>query len=310
MHARAVVFEEPKHLKVREVALADPGADDVVIDVRWSGISTGTEKLLWTGDMPPFPGFGYPLVPGYETVGEIVEAGPDSGLKPGDMVFVPGSTAYTDARGLFGGASERLVSAASRVTPIDPALGRSGVLLALAATAHRAVRAPEALPDLIVGHGILGRLIARIVIALDGAPPTVWDNVAERRAGDFAYPVCDAADDERRDYAAVVDVSGDVAMIDTLVQRLRPQGDVVLAGFYKDRPSFDFAPAFMREARFCISAEWRPDDLTAVCGLVDAGRLSLDGLITHHTRAEEAEAAYATAFGDPSCLKMTLDWRH
>ena len=42
------------------------------MDIEWSGISTGTEKLLWSGRMPPFPGMGYPLVPGYESVGRIV----------------------------------------------------------------------------------------------------------------------------------------------------------------------------------------------------------------------------------------------
>ena len=35
-----------------------------------------TEKLLWNGTMPHFPGMGYPLVPGYESVGRVIEAGP------------------------------------------------------------------------------------------------------------------------------------------------------------------------------------------------------------------------------------------
>lgn len=57
--------------------------------------------------MPPFPGMGYPLVPGYEAAGEVVEAGPDSGLRPGERVFVPGANCFmpTEAaklRGLFG----------------------------------------------------------------------------------------------------------------------------------------------------------------------------------------------------------------
>ncbi|WP_404326071.1 hypothetical protein [Aerophototrophica crusticola] len=43
--------------------------------------------------------------------------------------------------------------------------------------------------------------------------------------------------------------------------------------------------------------------------LVESGRLSLDGLITHRLPAREADAAYRTAFGDPACLKMILDWR-
>ena len=39
------------------------------------------------------------------------------------------------------------------------------------------------------------------------------------------------------------------------------------------------------------------------------GRLSLDGLITHHEESTQAERAYRTAFGDTHCLKMVLDWR-
>jgi 3-hydroxyethyl bacteriochlorophyllide a dehydrogenase len=39
------------------------------------------------------------------------------------------------------------------------------------------------------------------------------------------------------------------------------------------------------------------------------GRLSLDGLITHSAPANDATNAYRTAFGDPLCLKMILDWR-
>jgi 3-hydroxyethyl bacteriochlorophyllide a dehydrogenase len=41
---------------------------------------------------------------------------------------------------------------------------------------------------------------------------------------------------------------------------------------------------------------------------MDDGRLSLDGLITHRSAASDAGTAYATAFTDPACLKMILDW--
>ena len=89
-----------------------------------------------------------------------------------------------------------------------------------------------------------------------------------------------------------------------------PRGAIVLAGFYSDRVSFAFPAAFMREARIRIAAEWSRDDLLAVNALAADGRLSFDGLITHRHDAMHAEAAYRTAFGDPACLKMILDWRN
>ncbi len=55
----------------------------------------------------------------------------------------------------------------------------------------------------------------------------------------------------------------------------------MLAGFYSEPLSFSFPPAFMREARIRVAAEWQRGDLLAVMALVESGALSLDGLITH-----------------------------
>lgn len=307
MLSRAVVLEAPRRLAVAEVALRDPGPADCVIDVEFSGISTGTEKLLYAGSMPPFPGLGYPLVPGYEGAGTVIEAGPESGRRVGERVFVPGSNGFADVRGLFGGAASRLVAAGARVAPLGGAEGPEGALLALAATARHAM-AGHAPPDLIVGHGALGRLLARLAVDA-GAAPTVWELNPARAEGAEGYRVLHPDADERRDYGAVYDCSGDPAVIDQLVMRIARGGEIVLAGFYADRPSFAFPPAFMKEARFRVAAEWQPEDLAATAALVAEGRLSLGGLVTHTAPAEDAPDAYRTAFEDAGCLKMILDWR-
>lgn len=309
MDTLAVVVEEPEKVALRRVPLADPAPADLVVDIAWSGISTGTERLLWQGRMPPFPGMGYPLIPGYESVGRIAAAGPDSGHAEGTWVFVPGARCFGAVRGLFGGAAARLVVPGARVAAVDERLGERSVLLALAATARHALAGGPP-PDLIVGHGVLGRLLARLTLAEGGAAPTVWEANPARRDGAADYPVLDPAADPRRDYRTIVDASGDPGILDTLVGRLARGGEIVLAGFYAERLGFAFAPAFMKEARIRIAAEWAPPDLAAVTAAVADGRLSLDGLITHRVRAEMAEDAYRTAFGDPACLKMILDWRH
>ena len=310
MDTLAVLLKAPEDLALSRLSLVDPGEDDVVVDVEWSGISTGTERLLYTGRMPPFPGMGYPLVPGYESVGRVVEAGKRAGRPVGARVFVPGARCFGPVRGLFGGAAQRLVVPGAKARPIAEDLGEQGVLLALAATAHHAVAVPGAmLPELIIGHGVLGRLIARLVLALGGPAPTVWETNPIRAGGAEGYSVIDPIADERRDYRAIHDVSGDATILDTLVARLAPAGEIVLAGFYAERLSFAFPPAFMREARIRVAAEWREPDIEAVTALIGDGRLSLDGLITHHEPAARADAAYRTAFGDPACLKMILDWR-
>lgn len=314
MNALAVIFEGPQALDLRELPISEPTADDVVVDVDYSGVSTGTERLLWNGRMPPFPGMGYPLVPGYESVGRVSFAGEASGHRIGDIVFVPGARCFGEVRGLFGGAASRVVVPGHRAVEIDGQLGERGVLLALAATAYHAVtgggtRAQVVPPDLIVGHGVLGRLLARMTVVAGSPPPTVWERNAARRAGAQGYAVIDPDEDQRRDYRAIYDVSGDAAILDMLISRLAPGGEVVLAGFYSQPLSFSFPPAFMREAQIRAAAEWRRADLLAVKELAENGTLSLADLITHQEPAAAALQAYHTAFDDAACLKMILDWR-
>lgn len=314
VQSTAVILSGPKDIALRAVGLVAPTAADVVVKVAYSGISTGTEKLFWSGTMPPFPGMGYPLVPGYEAAGEVVEAGPESGLRVGDFVFVPGANCYRadDAgpvRGLFGAASQYLVTAGARTAKLEAGWGAEGALLALAATARHAIAGfQNELPDLIVGHGVLGRLLARLTVAAGARPPTVWEINPARRAGAVGYDVIDPESDTRRDYRAIYDASGAPDLLNSLIGRIAKGGEVVLAGFYTAPLSFAFPPAFMREARIRIAAEWAADDLVATRELIASGALSLSGLITHQRPASAAPAAYEAAFTNPDCLKMILNW--
>lgn len=309
MDTLAVLLKGPEELGLDRLALNAPEPFDVVVQISHSGISTGTEKLFYTGKMPPFPGMGYPLVPGYEAAGEVVEAGALSRLSVGERVFVPGANCFDGAHGLFGGAARTLVTCADRVVRIEKALGAEGALLALAATARHAMAGlDKKVPDLIVGHGVLGRLLARLTIAAGAPAPTVWEIDKTRSSGADGYEVIHPDADQRRDYRSIYDASGNGALLNDLIGRLAKGGEIVLAGFYQEPLSFAFPPAFMKEARFRVAAEWTPDDMVATRTLVEHGALSLAGLITHQMPAANADTAYPQAFNDPACLKMILDW--
>ncbi|MDP3202448.1 MAG: hypothetical protein Q8M80_00105 [Hydrogenophaga sp.] len=219
MQAQAIVFQSPCNLSVRALELRGLTDGDLEVEVEYSGISTGTERLLWDGSMPPFPGMGYPLVPGYETVGRVVRTQGDCGhghnsVQVGDQVFVPGSYSFEGVHNLFGGAGSRLVVSHDRVVKLHNDLGSQMVLLALAATAYHSVtfggsRAPATPPELIIGHGVMGRLLARLTVAAGAPAPVVWETQAARRTGAEGYSVIDPLEDTRKDYRAIYDVSGD-----------------------------------------------------------------------------------------------------
>ena len=308
MDTTAVVFAAPGKLSLQTLPLVPPDGAHAIVDVNFSGISTGTERLLWTGEMPGFPGMGYPLVPGYETVARVSTAPKGTGLAEGDLVFVPGASCYGPVRGLFGGAAKRIAIVPDKLAKINESVGENGTLLALAATAHHAVTLGR-LPELIIGHGVLGRLIARIVVALGGSP-MVWETQAERHSGGVGYNVVLPNEDHRKDYDAIIDASGDTQVLDRCMMHLARRGEIMLAGFYAEPLHFIFPPAFMREATIRIAAQWEPRDLLASLDLIATGKLSLEGLVTHRSPAADASRAYDTAFNHSGCLKMVLDWRN
>src|SRR5918999_3753114 len=85
MKARAVHFVAPRRVELREVEVPDPPEGHIVVATEWSGISAGTELLVYRGEVDPdLPldesigalggTFTYPFQYGYSCVGEVETA--------------------------------------------------------------------------------------------------------------------------------------------------------------------------------------------------------------------------------------------
>ena len=171
-----------------------------------------------------------------DAAGAAVAAG-TADCQLGDHVFIPGSHSFQGVRNIFGGAGSRLIVQHDRDVKVQPELGPKAVLLALAAICHHTVslggkRQPMLAPELIVGHGVMGRLLARITLALGMPAPTVWETQPARLAGAVGYAVVHPDEDSRKDYRAICDVSGDGTLLNGLIGRLAPvhQGALSLDG--------------------------------------------------------------------------------
>lgn len=307
--SEAVVLEKPNRLSLKTLQIEEVKSDEILVDIEYSGISTGTERLLYEGRMPDFPGMGYPLVPGYESIGTVDKSGSKSGFLPGDKVFVPGAKCFGDLKSLFGGTASKLVVSSERVCKVPKETGEEGSLLALAATANHIFSVDGGCkPNIIVGHGALGRLIARIAV-LKGFEPIVIEANKERRKGNFDYEVISPLESKKLTGNCVVDASGDSSQLNNLVRFLKPNGEIVLAGFYDKPLSFDFAPAFLKEAKLRVSAQWTPSDLDEANKFFAENKLDFKDLISHKVSVDSISQAYETAFNDSSCLKMIINWK-
>jgi threonine dehydrogenase-like Zn-dependent dehydrogenase len=234
--ARAFWLREPGTGEIRPVELPAPGPDEVLVRTLFSGVSRGTETLVFRGGVPasqhtamraPFQDgdFPAPVKYGYLNVG-VVEQGP---------ARLRGRTVFC----LYPHQSAYVVPAASvTVLPDGVPPGRA----VLAGTVETAVNAlwdaPPRIGDRItvLGAGMIGCSVAALLARFPGVDVELVDSdparaaVADALGVGFARPA-DAA--PGRDL--VVHASATSAGLQRGLDLLRPQGTVLELSWYGDR---------------------------------------------------------------------------
>ncbi|MBZ6211478.1 zinc-binding alcohol dehydrogenase [Streptomyces olivaceus] len=234
--ARAFWVEAPGKGAIREVELPVPGPDDVLVRALFTGVSRGTETLVFAGRVPgnqyaamrapfqkgDFPG---PVKYGYLGVG-VVEEGPQRLLGRTVFCLHPHQTRY-------------VVPAAS-VTPVPDAVPAGRAVLA--GTVETAVNALwDAAPLLgdrvaVVGGGMVGCSVAALLARFPGVRVQLIDadpareEVADALGVDFALP-----GDAHGDRDLVVHASATEQGLARSLELLRPEGTVLELSWYGDR---------------------------------------------------------------------------
>jgi 3-hydroxyethyl bacteriochlorophyllide a dehydrogenase len=317
--SRAVVIPRRNTVELRTVQVLEPRAGDVLIRTAYTSISAGTERMLLDGRMP-HPALLFPVVPGYETVGQVVQVGAKAPRELlGQWVYVGGARCFRGVNPAWGGQSEYISAEADRVIPlgaIDPA---TGVILALAATALHGVNLGEIRRTdrvLVLGQGIVGQLAARFARLQGAAHVAVADRVSTRLGASQADQVIDITRESldeaigEANINVLIEATGSMTALAGGLPLLANHGRVLLLGYY-DHINIPYAPLFMREAQVLVAREWQfgPDgDLPRVRDMLASGELNVSGLLTHRVPLDRIQAAYRLAFEDPCCLKLIVEW--
>ena len=235
--ARAYWLSEPGSGEIRQVGLPDPGAGEVHVSTLHSGVSRGTEALVFRGGVPesqydvmraPFqegdlPG---PVKYGYLNVG-VVDAGPPDLLGRTVFCLFPHQTAY--------------VVPAEAVTPVpDGVPARRAVLAGTLETAVNALWDARPLVGdrvAVVGAGMVGCCVARLLSGIPGVQATLVDADPDRAGVAAALGVGFAApDDAAGDLDLVVHTSGTGAGLQLALDLLGADGTVTDLSWYGDSP--------------------------------------------------------------------------
>lgn len=208
--AQAFWITAPWVGELRPVVLPVPGPDDAIVRTLFTGISRGTETLVFSGRVPasqyalmrcPFQegDFPAPVKYGYSAVG-VVESGPAALI--GARVFC------------LHPHQNRFVVAAEALTPVpDGVPAERAVLAANMETALNAVWDAGIGPGdrvAVLGAGVIGLLVGWLAAGIPGVSVSMFDpdaskaTIARTLAGVFAT----AAAPDDRDFDVVVHASG------------------------------------------------------------------------------------------------------
>lgn len=234
MSGRELWFTGPRQVELRVSEGPALAAGQVRARALFSGVSQGTELLLFKGEGPtPFdpsldaPGAPtYPRRYGYAWVGEVAESLSES-LAVGTRVF-----------GLLPHGDEHCVAASAlRVFPAGVPAARA-VLAANLETALNVVwDAGIALGDdvVVLGGGVVG-LLSGVLAQLSGASVRLLEPSFRRRAAATALGLQAAPPDASAESAdIVIEASGNPAALDRAIALSRDEGVVTLASFYGER---------------------------------------------------------------------------
>ncbi|QIG39574.1 zinc-binding alcohol dehydrogenase [Microbacterium sp. 4R-513] len=320
--ATAFWVEEPGRGALRTQRLAEPRRGEVLVRTIYTGISRGTESVVFRGEVPPSEhtrmrapfqsgDFPAPVEYGYLNVG-VVEDGPHA---------LVGRTVFT----LFPHQSAFVVpeSAVSIVPPDIPA--RRAVLAGAVETAVNVLwDAAPLVGDRIavIGAGMIGCAVARLARGLPGVDVAVVDVDPEKAAVckslgvRFAHP--DHAPDERD---LVIDTSGSQAGLQLALGLAATEGEVIEASWFGDRSvTIDLGGAFhsrrlsIRSSQVGMVAPRRRGTRTLADRMALAVLLlrdpAFDALLTGDSSWRDLPRIMAgIADGSTPGLCHTIDWR-
>ncbi|MCC6946847.1 MAG: dehydrogenase [Bradyrhizobiaceae bacterium] len=276
--ARALWYVAPGQAELRAAQLPAPGPGEVLVRMLYSGLSRGTERLVFEGKVPASEysrmrlptqegEFSFPVKYGYAAVGEV-EAGPNE-LR-GRAVFA------------LHPHQSRFVMPAAGVVPLPDRLPpRQAVLSANAETALNILWDGEAAPGqriAVVGAGLLGLLCAGLAAGIERVQVTVIDREPSRAAlaakmgAAFSRP-----EDAPRESDLVIHTSASDAGLALSLDIAAFEATIVEASWYGDRL-----------VQVPLGGAFHSRRLRIVSSQVGAVAPSHRGRYTHRQRMEEA----------------------
>jgi D-arabinitol dehydrogenase (NADP+) len=306
---KAARIDQPDHIQIIEIAHQRPGRGEILIQVKASGIC-GTDIHIYRGE---YMG-GYPVIPGHEFAGTIVETGEGvTRFKPGDRVAVEPNISCDNCANclnnrqnfclnwqavgvtLPGGMAEYVIAPEKAVFDIGNLPFEEGAFVEpLSCVLHGVERAGPDLADrvAILGAGPIGCLLLQAIRLRGACEVTMVDKNPARLAATRALGAgecLESLDALKHDYYdLVVDATGAIPLMSRTIEFARYGGKVLLFGVPPNgqKLNIEAFPIFRKGLTVLSSFTSVRNSIQAV-DLLTSGRIRVAELISHRLPLEE-----------------------
>ncbi|MFA5864721.1 MAG: zinc-binding dehydrogenase [Phycisphaerae bacterium] len=344
--AKAIVVEKPKLAVVKEISLAPVDEDTVVVRTMYSAISMGTEMKVWSGLSGALGGeLWYPLVPGYEEVGEVIHIGKNiKNLKVGDRVMANECRYFPEQCAAWGGQVGLVIkNQKTSSSPFDHCVKipdnvsyPEAVLAYLAGVAHKGIMRVKPRPGqtvFVIGLGMVGiswvqlaKLAGCRVIAMDinDRRLKLGKNFADEVIDGKCYDPVDVLKKLTTDKLAdvIAECSGDPNVVTSLYKYLKDGGWALTdepghIHLQADYPApvivAPYQNWFTKNMNMSLTCAIRPDSKEAILKLISEGKFDVKTLLKSELTVElpvdEAQKGYLMAHeSKKDIFKVMLKW--
>lgn len=338
MNAKAIVFSQPEKVEIRSVEVPEMTDWDILLELEASAVSLGTERWALAG-LRPEGDVTFPCIPGYLSIGRVVEAGASARgrFSSGDRVnflaaeipsgyggnwmcgHLSPAVVNGDPAKLGAFAGMPYVESVPQGLPSEEA-----ALAGLAAVACRGIDMAGIQPDdrvVVVGQGMIGHAAAQIC-RLQGAKVLTADTIPDRVELSRRYAADCAVNSleenlakrteeftEGRGADVVIDTTGSVRMVQEEVEFLKRFGKLVFQGWYPPPSALDLHRMQLKFISALFPCGHSGEAVARCMRWMEEGKLCLQALITHRFRPEQAPEAYELILHRPQdTMGIVFNW--
>jgi 2-desacetyl-2-hydroxyethyl bacteriochlorophyllide A dehydrogenase len=313
--AQAIVLQKANKLKLQSAAYNASNPGDVLVKTIASTITPGFDRLLLTNKPVSNRVFHYPIMPGSESIGQVIATAPGvNDLFAGDFVYAFKGDRWTGIEPYFGCHAEIIPTSRENLF----SLGRQPIhrdlltgLLAYVISAVEKVPLQASSRILILGLGSVGLMVSEYLYSLGIQNVDAVETFSIRgqlsHAEHIALDISDFTPDFNDSYDLIIETTGRILLIEKAVRLMKEQVKILAMGNYEIM-AYDYRLIQQKEPAIISSSITTLSHIQKASSVLNDERLDSEKFFTNVFPVSQYELAYRMALDSKESLKTVLSW--